>query len=256
MHRLKTLLVNVSYVQRQIITVVLAVFVTFIGIFIGFASIHDTFYFYLAFVAGAIFDQAFGDGSINLWDMTRLYQESGEFFWSLCPIFMGILSIVALILTLYGVKKGNKYYPLALGGAGFAHLIFALAYVGLVNHDFGITVVGFHISRVFVLVLSLLGSGFWFFACDALDVYESPQLSHVPEEPENDFEKLLFSLKEKISKVKSIRKCGHCGKILPSKGDICKGCGLPTVEKSNGCKGCGATLAPGAQFCPKCGTQT
>lgn len=256
MHRMKSLLVKMSYIHRQIIAVALAVLGTFVGIFFGSVSIHNTLFFDTAFPSDVILEETLGEKSLSLWEMTQLYHQSGEFFLALFPFLLVLFSVTSLIFSIYGVKKGNKYYPMAVAVMGFAHVIFSLVYVWMINGESQVSLVGFHFSRVIGMIFSFLSSGFWFFACDALDLYDSPQHSHLPEEPESSWEKVVFYCQEKISKVKSIRKCGRCGKFGLAKGEFCSGCGFSIKEKSNGCQGCGATLAPGAQFCPKCGTHT
>ncbi len=255
MHRLKSLLVHISYSKRQWVTVGLATLGTWLEIFFGSVTISNWFHLYLMMMAGDIYDSCFQDGSINLIDMVRLYQEMDRGFGAICSLLMLIFSIISLGLAIYGVKKGNKYYPLAVGGMGFFHLLFSFIFSMIWKGELGETAGGIHLSRVVCFLLLAVSSGFWFFACDALDVYEAPNTEKLEEEPDTAFEKLIFFLKQRLSKVKSIHKCNHCGKILSKKGVYCTGCGMPVTVRTKGCKGCGATLATGAQFCPKCGTK-
>lgn len=247
MNELKNAMNQFTSDQRRIIALVIAALGTLIGLLGPVVKIDDDY----QWVYDRMGIKGLEDGSISLPNFMQLYIEVESMGDVVATIFMMVLFLAGMALAVFGVLSGNKLLPIGLIPVAGMNMVFAIAIAILINDNAGFTVVSFSITRVFPVILSILASGFWFIACEADDVGETPESQQRAME---EIGKMANQVKAKAEEVKKANSCPSCGKLLTPKSQFCNGCGKPVPQANNACTGCNATLAKGAQFCPKCGT--
>ena len=187
---------------------------------------------------------------------TSIEGEVGS-FWSVMLVIFAILSILAILLAVFGILTGRNNLVLPLACLAVLMFLFAFFQVLHVKGELKAQL-GEYASYMGGLLKIHVGVGGWLFllfglgACGLLFYEDRTQ------------GKNFFDFSAVKSAGVSMPKvnlgaiggwtCPSCGAKNGSGQNFCTSCGTKKPEPRR-CANCGATLKPGEVFCSNCGTR-
>ena len=187
---------------------------------------------------------------------TSIEGEVGS-FWSVMLVIFAILSILAILLAIFGILTDRNVFVLPLAGLAVLMFLFAFFQVLRVKGELKAQL-GEYASYMGGLLKIHVGVGGWLFllfglgACGLLFYEDRTQ------------GKNFFDFSAVKSAGVSMPKvnlgaiggwaCPNCGAKNGSGQNFCTSCGTKKPEPRR-CANCGAALKPGEAFCSNCGTR-